>query len=253
MFLVFFTLLGCTSNKAQQATSNIEDFNRFSEQFLADIKAGNNTDAYQDRLARTSLKALKNGLQTDEQKLAFWINIYNAYIQVFLSKNPELYENRQAFFNEKRIPIAGKKRSFSKIEHGIIRKSQWPLGLGRVRKLFTDSFERELRVDKRDYRIHFALNCGAKDCPPVAIYTVDRLHEQLDKGTARYLAKTTTYDPGSRSVRLTSLFSWFRGDFGNARGTKKILKRLRLTPTTDVDLEYTNYDWTLDLNNWTEL
>jgi len=175
------------------------------------------------------------------------------YIQVFLSKNPELYDDRQAFFNDERILIAGEKRSFAKIEHGIIRRSQWALGLGNIRKWFPDRFERKLRVDKRDYRAHFALNCGAKDCPPVTIYYADRVNEQLDRGTTNYLKKTTNYNSQNKSVAITSLFSWFRGDFGGKSGTKEILNEQGLIPTTDVDLEFKNYDWTLHLDNWTEL
>ncbi len=246
-------VLGCTSNKAQNPTSNVKDFNALSEQFLKDIKAGKDTKNAQDELANTTLKALEEGLQTDDQKLAFWVNIYNAYIQVFLSKNPELYDDRQAFFNDERILIAGEKRSFAKIEHGIIRRSQWALGLGNIRKWFPDRFERKLRVDKRDYRAHFALNCGAKDCPPVTIYYADRVNEQLDRGTTNYLKKTTNYNSQNKSVAITSLFSWFRGDFGGKSGTKEILNEQGLIPTTDVDLEFKNYDWTLHLDNWTEL
>lgn len=251
--LVFFVLLGCTSHKAQQQKSNISDFNILSEQFLQDLKSGKDTNSYQDQLANTTLEALEQGLQTDEQKLAFWVNIYNAYIQVFLSKNPELYDDRQAFFNDERIVIAGEKRSFAKIEHGIIRKSQWPLGLGKVRKWFPNKFERKLRVDKRDYRIHFALNCGAKDCPPVAIYNAERLNEQFDKGTADYLKKTTDYNEKNKTVGVTSLFSWFRGDFGSKSGTKNILLEQKLIPNKEVELVFKNYDWTLDLDNWTAL
>lgn len=252
LFFVFFIVFGCTS-KAQAPDSSISDFNLLSERFLKDIKAGKDTKTFQDQLASTTLDALEDGLQTDAKKLAFWVNIYNAYIQVILSKNPELYNDRQAFFNEERILIAGEKRSFSKIEHGIIRKSQWPLGLGKIRKWFPNKFERKLRVDKRDYRIHFALNCGAKDCPPVAIYEAARLNEQFDKGTEQYLKSTTDYNEKEKTVGVTSLFSWFRGDFGSNSGTKKILKEQGLIPSKDVEIEFKNYDWTLELDNWTEL
>ena len=233
--------------------SKIEDFNAFSVQFLETVKAGKDSKAFQDKLANTTIEALEKGLQTDEQKLAFWVNVYNAYIQVILSKNPELYEDRQAFFNDDRVLIAGEMRAFAKIEHGIIRKSQWPLGLGRIRKWFPNKFERKLRVSKRDHRVHFALNCGAKDCPPVAIYDDERLEEQFSKGQKQYLNKTTVYNEENKTVAVTSLFSWFRGDFGGKKGTKKILIKEGLIPNKDVDLEFKSYDWTLDLDNWTEL
>ena len=225
-----------------------------SEQFLQKIKDGEDTSAIQEKLANISLERLQNELTNDAQKLAFWINIYNAYIQVILAEHPEYYDDRGTFFSKEQINIAGETIAFSKIEHGIIRKSQWELGLGYFRKVFPDKFERKLRVRKRDYRIHFALNCGAKDCPPVAIYSPNRIEEQLKKGTETYLKRTSEYDANSKEVAITSLFSWFRGDFGGKSGIKKILTQHDIIPDTkDVELKYKNYDWTLDLDNFIDL
>ena len=176
------------------------NFNTLSENLLKNIKAKKNTSEIRKQLANTTIATLENSLKTDEQKLAFWINIYNAYIQVILTENPDLYNNRSEIFNKDQIPIAKELVSFAKIEHGIIRKSQWPLGLGLIRKWFPNKFERKLRVDSRDFRIHFALNCGAKDCPPVAIYEADRLDEQLNKGTKNYLTKTSTYTKTEKEI-----------------------------------------------------
>ena len=233
---------------------SIADFNSLSEQFLTNIIEGRDTKDIRKQLDETTLNELENGLRTDQEKLAFWINIYNAYIQVILSENPELYEDRQSFFKAEQIPIAGRKISFAKIEHGIIRKSQWELGLGYIRKWFPNKFERKLRVEDRDYRIHFALNCGAKDCPPVAVYTAADIDGQLDKGTEQYLERVSDYNADTKEVKTTSLFSWFRGDFGGKNGVKDILKKNDIIPTTkDVELVFKNYDWTLDLDNFTEL
>lgn len=153
------------------------NLNKLSEDLLLRIKNGQKTSEPRTTLYTLSFETLQNALKTDNQKLAFWINIYNAYIQIILSEHPELYQDRDTFFKNDQIPIAGRLISFDKIEHGIIRKSQWKLGLGLVGKWFPDKFERELRVDETDYRIHFSLNCGAKDCPPVGIYEPERLDE----------------------------------------------------------------------------
>lgn len=230
------------------------NLNELSEQFLRDVKDGNDTNSFRTKLYNISLEDLEGGLLADNQKLAFWVNVYNAYIQVILSEHPKLYDDKRAFFKLEQIPIAGQMLSFEKIEHGIIRKSQWPLGLGLIRKWFPNKFERKLRVAKRDYRVHFALNCGAKDCPPVAIYSADRLDEQFNEGTLRYLKRTSKYDSSKNEVAVTSLFNWFRGDFGCKKGVKKILKDQQIIQTTkNIDITYTNYDWTLDLDNWIEL
>ncbi len=248
--IAFAAILFLVTNLAIAQETNYEasTLNALSEKFLENVKSGKDTQDIQDQLANTPLKTFENGLRTDAQKLAFWVNIYNAYIQVILSKNPELYNDRRAFFGENRIKIAGELVSFAKIEHGIIRKSQWPLGLGKIRKWFPNAFERKLRVKKRDYRVHFALNCGAKDCPPVAIYKAELLEEQFNQSTTMYLKKTTSYDASKNEAMVTALFSWFRGDFGNKSGVKHILKNEKLIPSTKgVTLIYKNYDWTLDL------
>lgn len=255
-FLSFlFILISCKNPvEAQMATTVGVDFNTISETFLERIKLNKDTKEIQDLLAKTTIAELDAALNTDVKRLAFWVNIYNAYIQVILKERPELYDDRGTFFKKEQITIAGETISFAKIEHGIIRKSQWEYGLGMIRKWFPSKFERKLRVDKRDYRIHFALNCGAKDCPPVAIYEWEKLDEQFEKATSTYLKNTTVYTKEKKEVAVTSLFSWFRGDFNGKSGVKKILKREGLIPTTkDIDLSYNNYDWTLDLDNFIDL
>ncbi|WP_247656629.1 DUF547 domain-containing protein [Maribacter sp. MMG018] len=256
IFSIFIiTMMSCKSTQDQdEAIVKDIDYNELSEDLLEQIKQNKNTENIEDILAKTSLKNLESSLDTDAKKLAFWTNIYNAYIQLILKKNPDLYKDRGSFFKKEQITIAGEKVSFAEIEHGILRKSQWEYGLGYIRKWFPGKLERRLRVNKRDYRIHFALNCGAKDCPPVAIYEWERVNEQFDKGTKAYLSSTTDYNDLKKEASVTSLFSWFRGDFGGESGIKKILKQNDLIPTTkNIDLVYKNYDWTLDLDNFIDL
>lgn len=256
-FVATLFALSCTAKtnlQAQGETVSKTDFNALSESFLQRIIDNKDTQEIQDTLANTSISALDNALDTNDKRLAFWINIYNAYIQVILQKNPELYDDRGTFFKLEQIKIAGETVSFAKIEHGLIRKSQWEYGLGYIRKWFPNKFERKLRVDDPVFNIHFALNCGAKDCPPVAIYNWERLNEQFEKGTKIYLERTTDYNADTKEVAVTSLFNWFRGDFGGKSGVKKILQKKELIPSTKgVDLKYKDYDWTLDLDNFIKL
>ena len=252
MLAIFF--MAKTDVQAQVETNSNTDFNELSETFLQRIINDQDTQEIQDFLGNTTIEALDRALDTNEKRLAFWLNIYNAYIQVILQKNPELYDDRGSFFKLEQIKIAGEMVSFAKIEHGLIRKSQWEYGLGYMRKWFPNKFERKLRVDEPVFNVHFALNCGAKDCPPVAIYEWQRLQEQLQIGTKRHLEKTSEYNSETNVVKVTSLFSWFRGDFGGKGGIKKILKANETIPTTKgIDIEYSNYDWTLYLDNFIEL
>lgn len=227
------------------------EFVKKSQELLSLQKSGKSAKNIVQYFETVSLKQLEEGLQTNEEKLSFWVNIYNGYIQYILSAKPEFYEDRREFFSAKHINIAGETLSFGNIEHGIIRKSQSPIGLGYIRRFFRPKWERKLRVDKKDWRIHFALNCGAKNCPPVAIYSAKNLDKEFDFMTTTFLKEQTTME--GKTANTVALFSWFRGDFGGKSGAKKILKKYGITETKPKKLNFTDYDWTLLLDNYREL
>jgi len=78
---------------------------------------------------------------------------------------------------------------------------------------------------KIDYRIHFALNCGAKSCPPIAFYTLEKLDKQLDEATYSFIISETTIDMNNKTISTSKLMYWYRGDFGDTRGIKETLKK----------------------------
>ena len=207
------------------------------------------------KLANISLDDLNLELSNDDLKKTFWINIYNAVVQLELTENAALFDNRGRFFATKRVAIAGQQLSLDDIEHGIIRGSRSKLTLGLTKKLMVPDYERKLRTKKRDGRIHFALNCGAKSCPPVATYHPDRIDEQLTKSTKKFLMESSTYLQDENKVLVTTLFSWFRGDFGGLKGVvKNYLIPYGIIPeSSDPKLAFTKYDWTLSLGNYIDL
>lgn len=218
------------------------------------LKAANeqNEDVHflKQSLARADMDILDQQLGTDNQKKAFWINVYNAFILDILRQNPGKYNNRSPFFNEKQINIAGTLLSFADIEHGILRRSKNQYSLGYFNKWRVSTFEKKMRVDKVDYRIHFALNCGAASCPPVYIYQWTTLDDTLEQVTSSYLRKTCRYDKEKQTAHITPIFSWFRKDFGGMKGVKKLLLNHQIIPDTRVKLKVTEYDWTLDVHNF---
>ena len=201
-------------------------------------------------LENSTLEDLISELKTDSQKLAFWINIYNAFIQISLTENPDLYKDRGAFFTTPRIKIAGELLSFDDLEHDIMRRSRVKLSWGYLRKYFRPKWERKLRVKNIDWRIHFALNCGAKSCPPVAVYTVYNLDYELDYMTTKYLTEQTSFNTDTKTATSVSLFSWFRADFGGICGARKIVYDYKIIPKKAKKLKFKNYDWTLSLGNF---
>ena len=222
-----------------------------SQQFIYAAKTGDSTLLLEKALKNTDYNSLKNKLKSDEEKKAFWINIYNGYTQVLLKKNPGQYKNRNKFFKRRQIDIAGKSFSLDDIEHGILRRSKIKWSLGYFNKLFAGKTERELRVEKLDYRIHFTLNCGAKSCPPIAFYNPENLNPQMNLATKAYLTGEADYDKKNNKVYLPALMSWFRRDFGGKKRMKVLLKKLELIPVdSNPSIHFKKYDWNLFLNHY---
>ncbi|MDP9046820.1 MAG: DUF547 domain-containing protein, partial [Bacteroidota bacterium] len=104
---------------------------------------------------------------------------------------------------------------------------------------------------KLDYRIHFALNCGAKSCPPIAFYEPEQLDNQLNVAVKTYLKSEATYDNVNNKVAVPALMGWFRGDFGGKKGMLKILIKNKIIPEgTQPTIRFKKYDWSLYLNNY---
>lgn len=201
-------------------------------------------------IAKADEELLLEQLKDDAHKKTFFINLYNGFTNDELKRNPKKYEDRNAFFKAEQFVVAGHNLSLDVIEHGFLRRSSIKWSLGRLHKLFPSKLDRTYRVDDVDYRIHFALNCGAKSCPPVTPYNVKDLDQQLDKSTKEYVTKVAKYNKEKDEVVLPVLMSWFRGDFGNRRGILKIIKKLEIIPEDEKPkFTYADYDWTLDVNN----
>lgn len=230
------------------------DYPSLSTELLNAVRHGQSTENIEKQLAEVSLEDLSKALDSDKKRLTFWMNIYNAYVQILLTKGPSLFDDRGAFFTQKRVIIVQKELSFDDIEHGIIRGSKWKLGLGIIPKPFPKKFERKLRVKKTDPRIHLALNCGALGCPPVAAYELKRINEMMDKSSRLFLEKTTVYNKEKNEVTITPLFSWFRGDWGSKRKVRKFLQKYEILPqNVKPKIKYGEYDWTLSTGNYIEL
>ncbi len=230
-----------------------------SMQLLQNVREGKPTMEIENKLANISKEELNADLDTESEKKAFWLNVYNAYVQILLTEKPELFEDRNSwfgynFFSSPQVTIAGKKLSFDDIEHGIIRDSKIKLSLGYWDKWFPGEFEKMFRWEEVDPRIHFALNCGAKACPYIAIYDPERVEEQLDITSKQYLEKTTQYDAEKNKVKVNALMSWFRADFGGKDGAVEMLKKYEIIPQdVNPSVSFLDYDWTLELGNYKDI
>ena len=232
-------------------TGSSNTFVKLSQDFMYAAKTNEATAAYIIKLQNLNYNELLSGLKNDDDKKAFWINLYNAYTNASLHANPDQYKSRNKFFGNKNIIIAGKTFSLDKIEHGILRRSSIKWSLGYLSKLFPDKTEKNLRVNKLDYRIHFALNCGAKSCPPIAFYNPENLNTQLDVATSAYLTSEVSYDAATNILQLPALLNWFRRDFGGKQKMIELLKSKQiLQKDVNPKIKFKKYDWTLYLDNY---
>ncbi len=223
---------------------------KLSQTFLYAVRTVDSSNLYVQQLALADLKKLRQQLINDADKKAFWLNLYNAFVQKILTANPNKYKTRNAFFSKKQITIAGKKLSLDDIEHGILRKSKVKWSLGYFNKIFPSKFERDFRVHKLDNRIHFALNCGARNCPPIAYYDPEKIDLELDLATKNYLSNEVTFSKDSSIIFVPQTMNWFRKDFGGKKGMKHLLDKYKIIHSEDVRIKFKKYDWSLFLNNY---
>ncbi|EMA46756.1 DUF547 domain-containing protein [Halococcus saccharolyticus] len=217
---------------------------------LRAVRYGELTRHYERTLRDLSPATLQDALATDDRRLAFWLNIYNAHVQLLLDAAPEQYQDRRRFFGAKVVAVADHDLSLDDIEHGFLRRSQHSLGLGYLPRR-ADAFERVHRLDNRDPRIHFALNCGAESCPPILAYDHETIDDQLDTATAGFLDTEATYDSDHDVARVPRHMLWYHGDFGGRRGIRSLLREHEVIPNDATPaIRYRSYDWSLALGRF---
>ena len=111
-----------------------------------------------------------------------------------------------------------------------------------------------LRPRFKDPRVHFAINCAAKGCPPLRSvpYEGTNLDQQLDEMAAAFINDPSRNRLERNTLYASRIFDWFEEDLGGdiigfflkyARdGLKKNLERQR----EDIKIRHLDYDWTLN-------
>ena len=220
---------------------------QLAETLLLAVKLNQPVEGKVEALANISLDDLLQQLHDDTSKMAFWINCYNAYFQILRkiqkAEKPEIYRS-------KLFTIARQQFSLDDIEHGILRKYRYKRSLGYFSNPFTSRLIKNLAVSHIDYRIHFALNCGAVSCPPIAFYHPNNLDQQLDLATASFLDTETTFFDDKKEVHVSRLFQWYLGDFGGKKGIRAILKKYLHRTTKGFKIVFADYSWEEQLDNF---
>jgi len=152
------------------------------------------------------------------QKLAFWINIYNAavihgVIDLGLKHSvKEVYH----FFDRIAYEIGGYHFSLNDMEHGILRGNRRPPY--RLLKPFGKKDPRgKYAILPIDARIHFALVCGARSCPPIGFYESGQIDFQLQLAAESFInSPQVRILPEKNTFLISMIFKWYKADFGGS-------------------------------------
>lgn len=155
-------------------------------------------------------------LQSDADRLAFWINIYNGFTNYQIVKLGLINSvfDKPDFFRDRCLTIGKLGFSLDDIEHGILRKNGERKN-DKPRQFSVSDWRLNLMVNKLDARVHFALNCGSISCPPIAFYERVKIDEQLALAEENFSQSEFLIDHEKRIVECSSIFVWYRKDFGN--------------------------------------
>lgn len=243
---VFFFLL------LHAATAQrVGDYCAFSAKMLESIREGRPVTTELEQLSAFNPDSLAASLSNDDLRKVFWVNVYNIAAQTALQKDSTLILAKAGFTEKNIIYVAGKHLSLDFILHRILRRSKNKYGLGYVNKLFISEYEKQMRVEYVDYRVHFAVNNGTASCSAIDIYRAETLNDQLNRITIFFLHKQCLYNDTTKTVSLPKMLEWYKADFGNEKGMYKFLEKLLIIPADKkVGIHYRDYDWTLKLKHF---
>lgn len=229
---------------------------------VVDYAALRNSQAYADYQleCQAALRRFEpNFMPGEAERRAFWINLYNALVLdavISFAVQTSVTEGRLgfvAFFRRAAYLVNGHRVSLEDIEHGILRDNRGnPFVPG---PHFASSDPRLAWRLPLDPRIHFALNCGGRSCPPIRSYAADRLDLQLDLAARGFLAATVEVRPAENQVWLSRIMQWYGRDFGRREGVIDLLVRTLpdderrehiMANRSTVQLRYEKYDWRLN-------
>lgn len=189
-------------------------------------------DQYLAILSETDPKTL-----TRNQRFAFYINAYNAFtIKLILTRYPQINSIKElgSFFSspwsKEFFSLGGWSVSLDYIEHEV------------------------LRPQFKDPRIHFAINCAAKSCPPLLNrpYEGDILDKQLEDQARAFVNNRRSTFVKDNTLFISKIFDWFEEDFNDNpllfiqqyanEGLKMALDKAGPEPK----ITYLYYDWSLN-------
>ncbi|CAA0382113.1 unnamed protein product [Arabidopsis thaliana] len=159
-----------------------------------------------------------------EEKLAFFLNLYNAMVIHALIRigRPEGLIARRSFFTDFQYVVGGYSYSLSSIRNDILRSGRKP-SYPFIRPPFNNGKTRhELGLLKLNPLVHFGLCDGTKSSPVVRFFTPQGVEAELKRAAREFFQNggiEVVLD--KRTIHLSRIIKWYKEDFSEE---KKMLK-----------------------------
>ncbi len=218
------------------------------------------SESYQAYLQLSNnLKAMDlETLARREERIAFWINLYNVIVihgVIALGIRDSVREVRN-FFRRVYYQVGPHNFSPDDMEHGILRGNRRP-PYSLFRRFRGGDPRLQYIVEPMDPRIHFTLVCGSASCPFIDVYTPENLDQELTIASQTFInSPSVVLDWAKNNLSLSRIFLWYGPDFGATQGERLRFIARYLDNQDDrafieghadsLTVTYQHYDWRLN-------
>jgi hypothetical protein len=163
---------------------------------------------------------------TKNEKLAYWMNAYNAMTIDLILRNQPIASIKDIKnpWDQRLWKLGEKYYNLDEIEHQILRK------MG-------------------DARIHFGINCASFSCPPLLneAFIPSNVDAQLDLVAKKFINDSSRNSIAENNVEISNIFKWFSKDFKQNGSLIDFLNKFsEVEISEDAKVRYMDYDWALN-------
>lgn len=160
------------------------------------------------------------------QKLAYYINLYNAgTVKLIVDNYPtKSIKDIKSPWDKDVVAIGDKMYSLGYIEHKVLRKMNEP-------------------------RIHFAINCASYSCPKLVnkAFLANTMDAQLETAAKDFISDKKRNKISANDIQLSEIFKWFKSDFTESTSLIGFINKYATVKIAeDARVKYIDYNWSLN-------
>ncbi|KAG0620131.1 hypothetical protein M758_4G191500 [Ceratodon purpureus] len=166
------------------------------------------------------LKHVEPKYLNHEQRLSFWINIYNALnLHAYLVYGaPKNHYKRVNLMNKVTYIVGGHQYSPLVIEHSILRANSFRPALASLLPIPKSKKGDEpaaSSLDQAEPLVSFALCCGSRSSPVLRVYTAANIQTELEQACRDYLMAAVGVNKKTQTILIPKILHWYARDFSH--------------------------------------